>query len=233
MNLHTRGLGGTLAVPVTSCGEENLFAIDDDPHYRDESILVHELGHTVMEVGLSATERRAIVRAAPFPLLLAPSSVISHRRASPPGVFQVEAHRAALGRRLYSRESYMGSCAEEYWAEGTQSWFDATARYDVNETLNTRARLRRHDPQLAALLRAAYGDGAWRFTQTLGGEAKARWLRVQAITTLCAAALERHPHGRAARLLRDGVAFGGAYAVAAAAEAAAGGASAPSPAPEN
>ena len=51
MNLHTRGLGGTLAVPVTSCGEENLMAIDADPHYRDESILVHEFGHTVMEVG--------------------------------------------------------------------------------------------------------------------------------------------------------------------------------------
>ena len=37
-----------LQVPVTSCGEENLpAAIGSDPHYPNESILVHEFGHTV------------------------------------------------------------------------------------------------------------------------------------------------------------------------------------------
>ena len=78
-------------MPVTSCGEENLVSIGTDPHYSAESILVHEFGHTVMEVGLSPSERAAIVRA----------------------------HGAALDRQLYTAASYIGSCPEEYWAEAT------------------------------------------------------------------------------------------------------------------
>ena len=42
--------------------------------------------------------------------------------------------------------------ADEYWAEGCQSWFDATIRTDVNDGVNTRERLKRHDPGLAAAL---------------------------------------------------------------------------------
>ena len=45
----TRGLGGTLELPVTSCGEENITMLDDS-RYPMESILVHEMGHTVMWV---------------------------------------------------------------------------------------------------------------------------------------------------------------------------------------
>ncbi|KAL3910340.1 MAG: hypothetical protein SGPRY_009093 [Prymnesium sp.] len=40
----TRGVGGSFC---TSCGEENLVEIERDPHYPEESILVHEFGHTV------------------------------------------------------------------------------------------------------------------------------------------------------------------------------------------
>ena len=43
---------------VTSCGEENLLDIADDPHFRDESVLCHEFGHTVMNIGLSDEARR-------------------------------------------------------------------------------------------------------------------------------------------------------------------------------
>ena len=46
----TRGLGGGR---VVSCGEENLLDIAADPWFRDESVLCHELGHTVMNLGLS------------------------------------------------------------------------------------------------------------------------------------------------------------------------------------
>ena len=31
-------------------------------------------------------------------------------------------HAEALARGLYSSACYMGSCADEYWAEATQSW---------------------------------------------------------------------------------------------------------------
>ena len=42
--------------------------------------------------------------------------------------------------------------ADEYWAEGCQSWFDATIRTDVNDGINTREKLKAHDPGLAAAL---------------------------------------------------------------------------------
>eukprot|EP00960_Hanusia_phi_P029360 747912-Hanusia_phi.AAC.1 len=42
-----RGVGGTCSVPCTSVGEENLLMEDGD-RYGEESILVHEFGHCVM-----------------------------------------------------------------------------------------------------------------------------------------------------------------------------------------
>lgn len=101
----------------------------------------------------------------------------------------------------------------EYWAEGTQAWFDGTAREggpagallggavhcmagfctagcarwwvrpqikhcsatrhavptvpaDVTSGVNTRDKLKERDPQLAELLSAVYGDGAWRYPQS-------------------------------------------------------------------
>lgn len=42
--------------------------------------------------------------------------------------------------------------ADEYWAEGCQSWFDATVRTDVNSGINTRPALKQHDPRFARLL---------------------------------------------------------------------------------
>lgn len=41
---------------------------------------------------------------------------------------------------------------------------------DVNNGINTRRRLKRHDPQLSALLEQAFGDGSWRFTETAPSE---------------------------------------------------------------
>ena len=46
----TRGCGGGR---VCSVGEENLMDIDSDPKFREESILVHEFGHTVLNLGMS------------------------------------------------------------------------------------------------------------------------------------------------------------------------------------
>jgi len=52
------GAGGTLATPVTTCSEKNLLDEPDDPYGRgtrpySENVCVHELGHTIMDVGLS------------------------------------------------------------------------------------------------------------------------------------------------------------------------------------
>ena len=91
---------------------------------------------------------------------------------------------------------------QEYWAEGVQAWFDASARVDVNDGVNTRARLRAHDPALATLLAATFGDGAWRFTHTLPTGARAAWLRRQAVCALATALFTRMPQ-RASLLLES------------------------------
>jgi len=55
------GLGGTAALPATACSEKNVLKQADDPYQRGtpggENICVHELSHTVMNVGLSASDR--------------------------------------------------------------------------------------------------------------------------------------------------------------------------------
>ena len=38
---------------------------------------------------------------------------------------------------------------------------------DVNDGINTRDKLKRHDPLLATLLMNAFGDGPWRYTHTM------------------------------------------------------------------
>lgn len=38
---------------------------------------------------------------------------------------------------------------------------------DVNDGHNTRDKIKAHDPMLAMLLMHAYGDGPWRYTQTM------------------------------------------------------------------
>jgi hypothetical protein len=65
-----------------------------------------------------------------------------------------------------------------FWS---QAWFDATARTDVNGQVSSRARLCAHDPALALLLRHAYGDTPWKFTDTLADVTKRRWRRMQGL----------------------------------------------------
>lgn len=60
--------------------------------------------------------------------------------------------------------SYMMQNAEEYWAEGTQGWFHASVREDVNCGLNTRSKLAAADPALAAIMREVYGPNTWKYT---------------------------------------------------------------------
>jgi hypothetical protein len=134
-----RGLGATTARPATSCGEENLLELEGDP-YATENILLHEFAHTIHEMGLDALEARFDARLQ-------------------------EAYGDAKKRGLWSK-TYAMENHREYWAEGTQSWFD-TNRENDNEhgAVNTRAELKAYDEKLAALLQEVYGDGAWRYAK--------------------------------------------------------------------
>eukprot|EP00850_Spirogloea_muscicola_P012325 SM000079S22443 [mRNA] locus=s79:239580:241334:- [translate_table: standard] len=101
--------------------------------YRLESILVHEFAHTVMEVGFDKRLHNAIEKL--------------YRQS----------------KTKYTPGIYMVVDQKEYWAEGSQSWFNASRRSDVNDGINTREKLTKHDPGLARLCRTVYGNGPWRY----------------------------------------------------------------------
>ncbi|KAG2483963.1 hypothetical protein HYH03_017208 [Edaphochlamys debaryana] len=134
LDTSARGLGATPAIPVTSCGEENL-TMQGDRWYPCQSILVHEMGHAVHNMGLSGEQVAAVL----------------------------EAYRAAMEEKLYPPGCYMAVNEQEYWAVACESWFESTIRADVNGGVKTRKQLKKHDPRLAALLAEAFGDGPWRY----------------------------------------------------------------------
>ena len=120
-----------MAGPLTSAGAENLLAGPGD-RYHGENIFVHEFGHDVL----------AAIRAAD-PALYA----------------RIEAAYAAAMKAGRWKDEYAGTNVDEYWAVGTQFWFNSArlAAFDQVHVLSD-ADLARYDPGLAAVLAAAYGD---------------------------------------------------------------------------
>ena len=128
----TRGLGGTLLIPVTSVGQENVERRGEGKDgYHQESILVHEFAHHVMEVGLKDTVVEDAI---------------------------LDAFAAAKTRPDLDQECYMLCNPAEYWAEGVQAWFHATVRTDVNSGINTRQRVWDQDRSLAIILSLVFGS---------------------------------------------------------------------------
>lgn len=105
-----------------------------DPFYPLESILVHEFGHAVMNCGFDDLQKHLI------------------------DIAYADALKAG-----YDPKLYMFSNPEELWANGTQAWFHAIDRTDVNAGIKTRAGLQENLPQLASLMQQVYGDGEWRY----------------------------------------------------------------------
>ena len=108
-----------------------------DP-YSQESVLVHEFAHAVMNCGFSAEQRDRL-------------------RAS-----------YARCRRMPDRfhaDQYWLSNDEEFFAELAQAWFHATIRTDVNGGIRTRAALKEALPDVAELMDEVFGDGEWLYSQ--------------------------------------------------------------------
>jgi hypothetical protein len=136
-NRRARGLGATDVRPAVSSAEENLLDLAGDP-YAQENTLVHELAHSIHERGLVTVDPTfdARLRAA-----------------------YEHAKRAGLWSGTYA-----GSNHKEYWAEATQSWFDTNRANDRDHgPIDTRARLKPYDPEVAKLLTEIYGDKPWRY----------------------------------------------------------------------
>lgn len=130
-----RGLGATKIRPATSCGEENLLCYPGDPYFG-ESILVHELAHTIHEIALAEVD---------------PSFDGRLRKA----------YEQAMKEGLW-QGTYAATNHHEYWAEGVQIWFHAnrTLMYEHN-FVGTREQLKRYDPRLASLLEEVFRNNDW------------------------------------------------------------------------
>ena len=134
-----RGLGSTPARPAVSCGEENLLNYAGDP-YSTENILVHEFAHAIHQMGLNTVD--------------------------PSFDDRLETTFNAAKEKGLWKNTYAITNKAEYWAEGTQSWFDTNrANDDQHNHVDTRDKLRDYDPELAALLIEVFGDRDWRYTQ--------------------------------------------------------------------
>ena len=136
-----RGLGSTPARPAVSCGEENLLNYQGDPYFT-ENILVHEFAHAIHQMGLNTVDPSFDDRLKTI-------------------------YDAAVEKELW-KDTYAITNRAEYWAEGTQSWFDTNrANDDQHNHVDTRDKLKEYDPALASLLTEVYGDADWRYTQAV------------------------------------------------------------------
>jgi hypothetical protein len=140
MNQRARGLGATAAAPVCSCAEENLLQYPDD-RYRGENILVHEFAHTIHVMALTGLDSTFDARLE-------------------------QCYRNAIRNGRFA-STYAETNAQEYWAEGVQSWFDANqhvAKPDgIHNEIHTREGLQKYDPELSRLIADEFPGNAWRW----------------------------------------------------------------------
>ena len=128
------GVGPTRHRPVVVIAEQNLLCYENDvfPH---EDIFVHEFAHGLLNMGVEQQ----------------PGGTEFRRRLE-------TAYKDALDAGLWVG-IYAGENADEYWAEGVQSWYDLNdPPGPIHNEINTRAELKAYDPALAALLEEVFGE---------------------------------------------------------------------------
>jgi len=115
----------------TTGAAENIMGVPKTRYYG-ENILVHEFSHNIMGA-LRTTDPALIAR--------------------------LEAAYARAKEKRLWQGAYMANTLEEYWAEGTQFWFNSNKAY-ITDTLTVvnDQDLRDHDPELYAILAEVYGS---------------------------------------------------------------------------
>ena len=130
------GAGGVTEHPITACDEKNLLAEPGDAYQRGkdtlgQNICVHELAHTIMNVGLSQTDRGLILAR----------------------------YLAARQEGLWTGD-YAMTNEQEFWAVMSQFYFSAGpgSAYTpaFNHVANGPDALKQYDPATYALLNSIY-----------------------------------------------------------------------------
>jgi hypothetical protein len=134
-----RAYSATPSRPLLSAPEENLTCSSVDT-YPGQQVLVHELGHSVMDLAVRAADPDAWDR-----------------------VQRAYARATGSGQWV---GYYGGTSAAEYWAEGVQAYFDASNPSSgpdpVGSPVGSRDELAAYDPGLYTLVRGVFGDNPWR-----------------------------------------------------------------------
>lgn len=136
------GAGGTTTNPVTACDEQNLLGEASDPYDRydrspgsySQNICVHELAHTIMNIGLSQEDRS-----------------------------RIEARFEAVQQTGLWAGDYAMTNDMEFWAVMSQFYFWAGPErtYSAfNHVANGPAALKQYDPETFALLDSIYQGSA-------------------------------------------------------------------------
>lgn len=124
-----RGVGATIYRPASSAAEENILCYGGDSYFG-ENIFIHEFAHSVHLMALYYLD-----------------STFSTRLTN--------AYNAAKAAGKWTN-TYAATNAEEYWAEGVQSWFNVNKQADpadgVHNYVNTRAELLAYDQTLHDLI---------------------------------------------------------------------------------
>jgi hypothetical protein len=115
----------------TTAGAENLMGLEADRYYG-ENIFVHEFSHLILDA-VEAVDRD-----------------LYHA--------DEQAYAQAKAKGLWKGD-YAGVSVQEYWAEGTQFWFNDNkfARLDGGVNIVSHGDLARYDPALYAVLAKVYG----------------------------------------------------------------------------
>ena len=133
-----RGLGGTLGIPISTGTEENLLCELATDRYPSQDIFLHETAHGIQEIAV--------------------------RGGGIPGFYTrlKEAYKNAKNKSLWEN-TYSMSTVQEYFAEGTQSYFwvnsYAPEPDGIRGPIYTRERLKVYDPVLYELIREVFPCG--------------------------------------------------------------------------
>ena len=137
VDIRSRGFGAADLNLTTSTSEENLLEYPEDP-YDGLNVFLHELAHTVHERGMNKMDPGFDDRLKMI-------------------------YEAALTKGLWEN-TYAAVNHKEYWAEGSEAWFNPKTTSSFDRFGDTREDLKAYDPELAALITEVYGDGEWRYT---------------------------------------------------------------------
>jgi hypothetical protein len=132
-----RGVGATIARPVSSVGEENLLCLPSDP-YAGEAVTIQTFSSSV---------------------LLGVEQVDSSYQKRLQDAFTTATNAGKW------QGTFASQTAIAYFGEGAEDWFDAARQADppdgVANFVNTRAELEQYDPTLAGLMDEVMPDTSW------------------------------------------------------------------------